>query len=95
MCDTSGQCIRHHIFLVYINDLQGVVHSMVKLFADDAKISAIVNNENDADVVQRDLHNLDDWSDKYDLRFNYQTCRGLHTVDDVLKPPLPSQVTCF
>ena len=49
---------------MYINDLPDVVHSMVKLFADDAKVSAVVNSENDAKVVQRDLNNIDDWSDK-------------------------------
>ena len=63
---------------MYINDLPDVVHSMVKLFADDAKISAIVNSENDSNVVQSDLTNIDDWSDKLDLRFNYQKCNHMH-----------------
>ena len=63
---------------MYINDLPDVVHSMVKLFADDAKISAIVNSENDANVVQSDLTNIDDWSDKWDLRFNYKKCNHMH-----------------
>ena len=31
------------LFLVYINDLPDAVHGFVKLFADDAKMYAIVN----------------------------------------------------
>ena len=74
----QGSVLGPTLFLVYINDLPDVVHSMVKLFADDAKVSAVVNSENDANVVQRDLNNIDDWSDKWDLRFNYQKCNHMH-----------------
>ena len=63
---------------MYINDLPDVVHSMVKLFADDAKVAAVVNRENDANVVQRDLNNIDNVSDKWDLRFNYRKCNHMH-----------------
>ena len=29
-------------------------------------------------MVQRDLNNIDDCSDKWDLRFNYQKCNHMH-----------------
>ena len=51
---------------------------MVKLYANDAKMYAIVNRKHDANVVQRDLHNIDDWSDKWDLKFNDQNCSNMH-----------------
>ena len=66
---------------MYINDLPDVVHSMAKLFADDAKIPAIVNSENDANVVQSDLHVIDDWSDKWDLSIIYQKCNHMQKYD--------------
>ena len=73
------QCIGRHI-LAYINDLPNGEHNMVKLFADDAKIYAIVNRKYDASVVQRDLHNIDgnDWSDKWDVKFNNHNCSHMH-----------------
>ena len=38
------------LFLVYINDLPEIVHRFVKLFADDAKIFAIVNTQEEANI---------------------------------------------
>ena len=46
-------------FLVYIND---VVHSLLNFFADDAKIYAIVNTQEEANIVQQDLSRVDNWS---------------------------------
>ena len=62
----QGSVLGPTLFLVHINNLQDVVHSMVKLVADDANASAEVNSENDANVVQSDQNNIDDWSDKWD-----------------------------
>ena len=43
------------LFSIYINYLPDVVHSTVKLFADDAKLHAVGNTVNDANIVQEDL----------------------------------------
>ena len=70
------------LFLVYINDLLDVVHSLFKLFADDAKIFAVFNTVNDANLAQGDLHNVDDWSDKWQIKFNYLKCSHMHLGKD-------------
>ena len=48
----QGSVLGPTLFLIYIPD---VVHSFVKLFADDAKQYAVVNIASDARIVQQDL----------------------------------------
>ena len=62
------------LFLVYINDLPDVVHSFVKHFADDAKIYAIVNTQEEANIVQQNLSRVDNWSGIWQLNSNYKKC---------------------
>ena len=56
----QGSVLDQTLFLVYINDFPDVVHSLVKLYADDANIFAVVHTVNDVSLVQGDLHNVDD-----------------------------------
>ena len=70
------------LFFVYINDLPDVVHSFVKLFADDAKIYAIVNTQEEANIVQQDLSRVDNWSGILLINFNYKKCNHMHLGRD-------------
>ena len=45
---TQGSVLGQTLFLIYINDRLDVVHNLVKLFADDAKLYAVVNTVDDA-----------------------------------------------
>ena len=65
-------------FFIYINDLPDVVHSFVKLFADDAKLYSVVNTTNDASIVQQDLSRVDSWSEVWQIKFNYKKCNHMH-----------------
>ena len=66
------------LFLIYINDLPDVVHNFEKLFADDAKLYAVVNAVDDAKTVQDDLPRIDNWSDIWQIRFNFKKCNHMH-----------------
>ena len=66
------------LFLIYINDLPDVVHNFVELFADDAKLYAVDNTVDDAKKVQDDLFRIDNWSDIWQIRFNYKKCIHMH-----------------
>ena len=68
----QGSVLGPTLCLIYINDLPDVVHSFVKLFADDAKLYAVVNTANDASIVQQDLTRVDKWSDVWQIKFNYK-----------------------
>lgn len=61
---------------MFINDLPEVVYSLVKIFADDTKI---YNKASNSSVMQKDIHQLQEWSNKWKLFFNVSKCKVLHT----------------
>ena len=56
---SQGSMLGPTLFLIYINDLPDMVCSFFKLFADDAKLYAVVNTVNDANIVQEDFSRID------------------------------------
>jgi len=59
------------LFTIYINDLPDVVQNIAKIFADDTKVYAVVNKEEEQhSLLQNDINNLVHWSDKWLLKFN-------------------------
>ena len=74
----QGSVLGPTLFLLYINDLPDVVDSVVKLFADDAKVYSVVNNDEQQSKLQDDLDNLMNWSNTWLLRFNQSKCKHLH-----------------
>ena len=78
----QGSVLGPLLFLRYINDLPDIVHSFIKLFADDAKLYAVVNTARDTTVVQNDLGSLDNWSEIWQINFNYDKCTHMHLGKD-------------
>ncbi len=66
----QGSVIGPALFLIYINDLPDVVEKTVKMFADDTKIFAPVNNIQDYLTLQNDIESLVKWSETWQLKFN-------------------------
>ena len=50
------------LFILYINDLPEVVNSIVKIFADDAKM---YNKDSYSDIIQQELDALCKWPHIY------------------------------
>ena len=48
------------------------------MFADDTKLFRTVNREVDSTVLQTDLIALQEWSNKWQLKFNADKCKILH-----------------
>ena len=66
------------LFVLYVNELPGLVKSSIKMFADDAKIFRGVNDTTDAQELQEDLNALSNWSKKWLLQFNLSKCKMIH-----------------
>ena len=60
------------------NDMPDKITSMVHLFADDTKISLRLTNQNQTSNLQNDIDRLDEWSDRWKLRFNVAKCKTMH-----------------
>ena len=66
----QGSVLGPILFVVYINDLPDAVNSSKFLFADDTKILRQITTRHDSDSLQNDLDSLEDWSERWLLRFN-------------------------
>ena len=66
------------LFVCFIHDMPSVVKSPVHLSADDNKLYRRVTTLDDHKELQDDLTNLEDWSTKWNLCFNTNTCKVIH-----------------
>ena len=73
-----GSVLRPMLFVIYINELPEFVTNRVKLHADDSKIISIVNNWEDALLVQEDLGSVSKWTNDWRIQLNTKNCKVLH-----------------
>ena len=66
------------LFLIYINDIDEDILSKFNKFADDSKVSKVVNNTDDAEILRGDLVKLQNWSHDWQMEFNSDKCRVMH-----------------
>lgn len=62
------------LFLVYINDLPQNISSSVRLFADDCVLYRQIENQIDAETLQKDLSTLVKWEKDWQMHFNPEKC---------------------
>ena len=70
----QGTVLGPLLFLLYINDLPNLIHSQVRLFADDCLLYRVIKHENDHVILQDDLKQLENWQDKWLMQFNPSKC---------------------
>ena len=66
----QGSVLGPVMFLIYVNEIPGIITSTAKLFADDTKIYRQINNIDDSIALQIDLTTLDLWADRWQMKFN-------------------------
>ena len=81
----QGSVLGPLLFVIYINDLPHVTKCPTRLFADDTKVFARSDLDNNTEKLQEDLDNLQAWSEKWLLKFHPEKCHVLklvHTKSD-------------
>ena len=71
----QGSILGPVLFIIFINDLPGVVGSVCKLFADDCKLYKNIESEADLKELQEDILRLCQWSKEWLLGFNFKKCK--------------------
>eukprot|EP00061_Rhincodon_typus_P009477 g33022.t1 len=61
-------------FVIYINDLDETIEGMVSKFVDDTKTGGIRDSEEGFLRSQRDLDQLGQWAEKWQMEFNLDKC---------------------
>ena len=74
----QGSVLGPLMFVVYINDMPEVASSIMKLFADDAKLYRDVDTPHDIEQLKEDLNRVTQWSDRWQMTFNAKKCQVLH-----------------
>ena len=70
----QGSVLGPLLFVIFINDLPGVVASLCRLFADDTKLIGIIKNPSDLAIMQDGVNELVKWSNDWLMCFNEDKC---------------------
>lgn len=71
----QGSILGPILFTIFINDLPDNLNSKCKIFADDTKI---YNTPENNVIMQNDINELCEWTEKWNLYFNASKCKVLH-----------------
>jgi len=70
----QGTVLGPLMFLLYINDISENILSTIRLFADDCIMYRSINSSGDTSILQRDLDEITNWANKWQLKFNVSKC---------------------
>ena len=67
----QGTVLASIFFIIMISDIdENLKNSIVRLFADDTRVSAKIRTKEDMDLLQRDLDAVYGWAEKNLMEFN-------------------------
>ena len=70
----QGSVLGPLLFVIYINDLPRGLKTTAKMFADDTKVYVRSDEEDGAKNLQEDIDALQEWSNKWLLKFHPDKC---------------------
>ena len=71
----QGSVLGPLLFMIYINDLPEGIKSFMSMFADDTKVLKKIEDEESCRELQKDLDRLQQWSEKWLMKFNASKCK--------------------
>ena len=71
----QGTVLGPHLFLIYINDIENNLTSKIRLFADDGALYRKIDTLANSHSLQQDILRLQDWADKWQMKFNIKKCK--------------------
>ena len=74
----QGTVLGGILFTLYVNDIDEDVSAFLRKFVDDTKIASIVETDEDAMVLQKDVDKMVEWARKWEMTFNVAKCKVLH-----------------
>ena len=74
----QGSVLGPILFLIYINDLPEVISTIMKLFADDAKIYKSISTIQHIELLQLSVDEAVAWAGTWEMFFNLKKCKHLH-----------------
>ena len=74
----QGSVLGPLLFTIFINDLPDKIKNECRLYADDSKLIGVIENEEDAVEIQKDIDSMQKWAKTWQMSFNYDKCKVMH-----------------
>ena len=74
----QGSVLGAILFNIFIDDIDAGLLALIRKFADDTKVAMQVNNQEEAERMQRVIDNLCRWAEEWAMAFNKGKCKIMH-----------------